>query len=290
MSSNLAQRWKTTASLLSKAHIEDADLEAKLILCYVCGLSPTQFILQQNRPLSPLEKTKVNTITKHRLSGKPLGYCLGEWEFMGATYKVGPGALIPRPETELLVLEAIDTITQNKWADGDFIAIELGVGSGIISIELAKRFPKTAFIGFEKSKRAFTIASQNRERARVNNLALHHGDFFQLSPIWEPYLKGKKPVIFLSNPPYIPASDIHHLDKNVKDFEPKMALDGGKDGLDFYKKIVNALQPYRNTAFVLEIGIHQEQPLTQLLQKIGPKTYSFKPDLNGVPRVLVGCI
>ncbi len=217
-----------------------------------------------------------------------MAYALGQWEFRESVYKVGPGVLIPRPETELLIESAMDFLEQHQWEDSGFIGIELGTGSGIISIELAKKYPKTAFYSWEKSKTAYRYASINKTHHRTENLTLHLGNFFHQKSLWEPLFHTGKPVLFLSNPPYIPTEDIKHLDAHVKNFEPKTALDGGKSGLVFYKKIVQQLCEFENTGFVMEIGIHQEQLLRSVLEKKGVKDFKFEMDFQGIPRILSG--
>ena len=208
---------------------------------------------------------------------------MGEWEFYGLPFCVGPGVLIPRPDTELLVDAALERLPAGKAA----ALLDLCAGSGCISIALAKNRPVCRVAALEKSPDALGYLRRNAQRNGVKGLSILEGDLLA-GP-------GSLPVasfdMIVSNPPYIPAADLAGLDVEVRG-EPAMALDGGPDGLRFYRAICRdwlcCLQP--GGSLLVEIGIGQSADVQALFWAAGLEGVEALPDLNGIDRVIVGTL
>lgn len=198
-------------------------------------------------------------------SGKPLAYILGYSDFGQHRYRVGSGVLIPRPDTEILI-EAASSWLQEHGTTQHLI-LECGLGTGIISLELATRFPAFHFYGWELDPTAFQFAFENRRLISPNNTTFFLGNFFNLTP----FLKNhhNTPILILSNPPYISQSELRTLDSSVIDFEPRLALDGGVDGLTFYRQLFSAHYPSDSVVMFLEIGFAQFEQVRELGESLG---------------------
>ena len=208
--------------------------------------------LKDDKLVSPLMIDKINDIVNERLTGKPLWYCIGDTEFYGYKIKVDGRVLIPRPETELLVYNAL------KYINEDTSVLDLCTGSGAIAISIKKE-KNARVVAVDKSIEAIELASEN---AKINGADIEfiESDMFDM-------LVGRKFDVIISNPPYIKSGDISSLQVEVKDFEPLMALDGGEMGLDFYKIIAGKVKQYLNNEGVLflECGVGQAQEIAELL-------------------------
>ena len=225
-----------------------------------------------------LQKFQKN-IDRRRM-GEPLAYILGNTSFLGTSFNVKPDVLIPRPETELLVL-AIISYCKNRGVKNPLI-IELGYGSGCILLSLALKLPGLKGYGWDVSHRAYEVASENQAALSCNSVTFYHGDFFENNKV-DSLLKEKN-LIFVSNPPYIPTSDISLLDTDVKQYESSIALDGGNDGLDFYRRCFRLFKN-RDIPQFYEIGIRQKDPLYQLAEQEGYPSISVDNDYQGISRV-----
>jgi len=218
---------------------------------------------------------------KRRIRGEPLQYILGKTEFMGLEFKVDKDVMLPRPETEILVEKVIKIVQSSQ--SGVQSILDLGTGSGCIAISLAKFLPNTNITATDISESAIEIARQN---AIINNVKIK----FLCSNLFNNYeLRTTNYELIISNPPYIPSDEIATLQPEIK-FEPRMALDGGREGLDFYHKIIAQAQDYlkEEGLLILEIGFNQREPVKKLFQRSRCfKVTEVIKDYNNRDRVVV---
>jgi len=212
-----------------------------------------------------------------RARREPLQYILGSQEFMRLEFAVTPAVLIPRHDTEVLVTEAV-----RRAGEANRI-LDIGVGSGCIAVSLAKALPRAEVMGVEASPEALALAEKNAEAHGVR-VTLFEGSLF------EPF-SGQRFDLIVSNPPYIPTADLEALQPEVRDFEPRQALDGGTDGLDFYRLIIPAATDYLNPGgwLLFEVGIGQTKSVQALFELTGKFSDLFTAkDPNGIERVVGG--
>jgi len=221
-------------------------------------MSPIDLVLKKGEEVSEKNKSMILSIVNRRMSGEPLQYILGTQEFMGLEFKVTPDVLIPRTDTEVLVEYIL-----SKYPNKGFLALDIGTGSGCIAVSLA-HFNHRAYIkAVDISAKAIEIAKFNARKNNVSSrISFINTDIFGFEP------KGRFDLI-VSNPPYIESSVIPTLDDTVKNYEPKTALDGGTDGLDFYRYIISIapkiLDDFGMLAF--EIGYNQAESVSELMKK-----------------------
>ena len=243
--------------------------DGEWIVSIVSGVKRSE--LKQNQSLISASKVdKINAYVKERISGRPLWYIVGNTEFYGFTLDVDERVLIPRPETEELVEHALKDINENSEV------LDLCTGSGAIAIAV-KKLTNAKVTAVDISDKAIELAKSN---ARKNNAEIE----FVLSDMFDGIGERKFDVI-ISNPPYIRSDDIQTLDKEVKSFEPILALDGGNDGLDYYRKIFQNASKYLKNCGVLylECGINQAQEIADIFN--GYETEIIK-DINGIDRII----
>ena len=230
---------------------EEAAFKALCLVCHLAGIPNSAFALHQDKTVDDLQLKEA----LHRLlDGEPLQYVLGSWDFYESTFFVGEGVLIPRPETEELVALAV-----NACRDYDApVVYDLCAGSGCIGISVAKKIKNARVYCIEKSREAFAYLQKNAQG--VSNVTIINGD------INEPFDLPRADVL-LSNPPYIKQSELPLLQQEVQR-EPKMALDGGEDGLDFYRLIAAQWRQSlkHGGVMLLEIGNEQGEAVSELLQ------------------------
>ena len=256
--------------------------EANEILIFVCKIERSKFPFAKDTKLSSFEIYKIKSIINKRLRGVPLQYIIGQWEFYGLEFKVGRGVLIPRPDTEILVEQALEYLGKNMGAKTvyDFCA-----GSGAIGLSVSVNSPTTDVIMVEKSSKAFKYLKENLAKfKREQNIRAKavKKDIFKFE-------SDKKCDLLISNPPYIKKNDLKTLSKEVKN-EPKMALDGGKDGLLFYKKICENANKHLNVGgeIMFEIGFDEAEAVAEILKKFGFTDIEISKDLSGNDRVVRG--
>ena len=218
----------------------------------------------------------VESIIKRRKLGEPLQYILGNWDFYDMTFSVGEGVLIPRPETELLVDFTLDIL---KGVDNPII-YDLCAGTGCIGLTIAKHLPHAKVYLLEKEKAAFDYLKQNAECYSLNNVELINGDLFTID------ITMPSADIILSNPPYIPSDEIPTLQKEVS-FEPMTALDGGNDGLDFYRCLASKWSRCvkENGLMAFECGDGQSQDIIDIFDGIF-KDKKIIFDFNNIDRIV----
>ena len=267
-----------TKGYLDEKGVENARLETEWLLCAVTGLDRVGLYINYEKPLTDAELAAYRAMVARRAKREQLQYILGSQEFCGLDFEVTPAVLIPRHDTEVLVEEAV------KRAPGAKSLLDIGVGSGCIAVALAKALPLAEIYGVETSPAALALAQRNAERhsARIT--------FFEGS-LFEPF-KEQRFDLIVSNPPYIPTADLETVQPEVRDFEPIAALDGGKDGLDFYRAIVPEAVDHLTPGGLLlvEVGIGQAEPVSELFCRAGFKGLFSSKDPAGVERVVGGCL
>ena len=256
---------------------ENSDFDARCLLEFVLKLNPTQYLLNRSEEVDSVCAEKFLSLVERRSNGEPLQYILGKWEFMGLPFYVGKGVLIPRPETEMLVEFALDFLKDKK----NPVVIDLCSGSGCIAISVAKHLPNAKVYAVEKSDLAFPYLKKNIWLNCVFNVSAVHGDIFDRT-----ILSDIKPDLILSNPPYIRSPEIASLQSEVRN-EPSMALDGGEDGLVFYREIANGWLDRLGTggAIAVECAKDQTEDIIRMFSEKTQYAEAFN-DISGLPRTV----
>jgi release factor glutamine methyltransferase len=254
---------------LAGAGIENPRGEARLLLARALGVSRDATL---NAEPTPEQSAAFAALVARRTAHEPFAYISGHREFWSMDFEVGPGVLVPRPDTETLIEVAIRLVPDRSAA---LRIADLGTGSGAILVAALSEFPHAAGIGFESSPLALPYAQANAARHVGARAEIRAADWSAAT--------GPFDLVF-SNPPYIPAADIESLAPDVAAFEPHAALDGGPDGLDAYRELAallpRILKPGGHA--LLEIGIGQGPALESLFP--GLELTHITPDLSGVPR------
>ncbi len=245
--------------------------EVNILFCEAMNLSFAEMLKIEN--LSQKDQTRLDRYVKLRLKGKPIQKIFKRAYFFDYVFYVNQNVLCPRPETELLVEEAL------KFAKSNSKILDLCTGSGAIAITIQKK-SNAKVSGSDISKKALYVAKKNAKMLNANVK-------FVLSDMFE-NISGKFDMI-VSNPPYIPSKEIESLDIEVKKFDPIISLDGGVDGLDFYKQIAQNARNYlnKNGKLLLEVGKGQAKKVKQMLEKNGFACF-VKNDYNNIERIVVG--
>ena len=266
-----------TKGYLAEKGVENARLEAEWLLCEVLGLDRVGLYVNFDKPLSERELTMFRGMVARRARREPLQYILGSQEFMGLEFDVTPAVLIPRHDTEVLVEEA------SKRAAPSGRILDIGVGSGCIAVALARCLPEAEVCGVDTSPESMVLAARNAEKHGVK-VTLFEGSLF------EPFT-GQSFDLIVSNPPYIPTADMEYLQPEVRDFEPRGALDGGADGFDFYRLIIPAARDHLTTGgwLLFEVGIGQAEMVLDMFGQTGSFGELFTTkDHAGIERVVGG--
>lgn len=261
---------------LSAAGIDTASLDAQLIAGKALNMTRVQILTYPDKILTEEEKCKINEMFLKRINRMPMQYILGECEFMGLNFKVNSNTLIPRGDTEILVEKAIELINENNYK----YVLDIGTGSGAIAVSIAK-YTGAKVTAVDISNEAIMVAKENATNNEVN-IEFINSDLFE-------DVTGSYDLI-VSNPPYIEKDVIKTLEPDVKDYEPVIALDGGCDGLDFYKSITKDCCKYlnENGSIIFEIGYNQGEVVSSLLSAYNFGKISVKKDLAGLDRVVIG--
>ena len=279
--SSILELLQQAQSALKKQHPDTANFEAKTLLKHCLNIQSSDLVTALNDPIHDTEKLQqFEHCLARRLNNEPLDLIIGNTVFRGNDYEVQKAVLLPRPETEILV-EHVHSKIQALTLENPTI-IELGFGTGVISIELAKAYPEATLHAWDISENAFKLAQRNKAMHAVNNLHLYHDDFFSSSAAWR---KLESPFVFVSNPPYIPSEDIKGLDCAVTDYDPITALDGGPSGLDFYKRCFAELKGKCHFQ-AYELGIDQFKALNEEASNEGYR-YECFADYHDIPRILI---
>ena len=272
----IGQAIKVTANALCEQGVENPEFDAKQLVAHALGVFPAKLPLIKTEEIQNEETLK--NLTAERISGRPLQYILGAWEFYSLPISVREGVLIPRPETELLVDKALEFIKAHNVSK----IVDLCCGSGCIAIAVGKNAPQTEIEAIDLYDTPIEVTVQNIGQCMCDNITVTRADILEGAG-------ARELDLILSNPPYITEKDMKTLSKEVKN-EPETALFGGKDGLTFYRAIAEKWVPALNRggAVMLEIGIGQAQPVAELLKAAGLNKIEIHKDLNGIQRLVTG--
>ncbi|QNU66778.1 peptide chain release factor N(5)-glutamine methyltransferase [Ruminiclostridium herbifermentans] len=294
---NIREYYRYAVEELKSANIEAPELEAGVMLCHVLKCDRVYLYSHYDRILDKEEMKLLREMLNKRFQNVPLQYIIGETEFMGLSFYVSPAVLIPRQDTETLVEECVKLVSMINKAnlvksnmDKDNVdakeikILDMCTGSGCIAVSIAHYCPQCTLVACDISQDALNIARVNCERNGVSDrVKLYCGDLFES-------LSGDEQFnIIVSNPPYIETDVIPELQKEVKNHEPFLALDGGMDGLDFYRKIIlNAPRYLTNGGYLaLEIGYNQGESVKKLMNQLFCDIVIYK-DIGGNDRVVIG--
>ena len=260
---------------LKEAQIGEAQLDARLLLEEVCGTDHNTLLCHGDREVSEAEEEKYRRALEQRAVHVPLQHLLGYQDFMGLRFQVNEYVLIPRQDTEILVEEAM------RYLHDGMRILDLCTGSGCILLSLLHYSNDCEGVGVDISQEALQIAAQNAELLGIR------ADFLK-SDLYEK-VTGKFDLL-VSNPPYIERKVIPTLMEEVREYDPYIALDGGEDGLDFYRRIIGGAQDYlkRGGQILMEIGSGQAQAVSELLREAGFKEIDVCRDFAGLDRVVSG--
>jgi release factor glutamine methyltransferase len=286
--------------------IEAAAKEAELLVTHGLNMKTAE-MYRDNPEISYEQEKRLKELCKRRMAREPLQYVLGYVEFLHLYLKVGKGVLIPRPETELMAEHAIKILKIRNQKSETCLPVgkvrnpengrrftdhgqrttvlDLCTGSGCLALALAREFPDADVLGIDISRASIDIAKDNALINGIENVSFLAGDLF------EP-LKRKKPVpmydFIISNPPYIKTDDISNLQPEISRWEPVAALDGGKDGLDFYRCIIPLSPNFlkRNGTVMLELGDGQSDAVTAMFKETGFEEIRTINDVAGIKRIV----
>lgn len=270
--------YRQGVSVLRRAGIEEAALDARLLLEEVCGTDRTALYAHGERELTQDEETRYLEKIDTRAKRIPLQHMLGKTEFMGLTFEVNQNVLCPRPDTEVLVEEAL------KYLHDGMRILDIGTGSGCILISLLHYSNDCRGVGVDISGEALQVA-----RANAKRLGAEAADFVESNLLER--VEGNFEMI-VSNPPYIKSGDIGGLMPEVRDHEPHMALDGGIDGLFFYREITAKAKDHLPGGGMLfyEIGCDQGEAVKRILEDAGYREIEIVKDFSGLDRVVFGIL
>ena len=271
---------------LKNEQVWNSRLQAELLLAHTLKLTREGLYTQLQTRLEGEQEEVLKRLVGRRITGEPLQYILGRQEFWSVGLRVDPRVLIPRPETEVLVEQALLLLSRRPPGEPCFV-LEIGTGSGAIAIALSKEDGNLSVVATDISMGALLVAKENARLAGVaTQIHFLKGDLFRPFPLRE----GREPFdLIVSNPPYVSRSDISGLDREVKDFEPTIALDGGVDGLDFYQSMIPEASDFLKDGgwLLLEVGQGQAPKVGEWVSEtqafVNPESVR---DLAGIERVI----
>lgn len=276
---NLQTLIAATQARLDQAGVDNPALDARLLIGHALNLDRAQLMMQGERTLSAHESEAIDALIARRAAREPVGRILGMREFWGLPFALNEATLEPRPDTETLVEAALKCAKK----DAPLRLLDLGSGTGCILLALLHELPSATGLGIDRAPRAVEQAQINAARLGLEGRAhFQLGDW--LEGIEEPF------DLIVSNPPYIPASDIEALEPEVRLFDPLAALVGGADGLDPYRALIPLFPAFLkpNGAALFEVGIHQAAPVAALMREAGFKDVAIHNDLGGIERCVSG--
>ena len=268
-----------TVGYLKKAGVASPQKETRTLLGHVLGVPPIEVIARSDDEPTDDEKARFRALIKRRFEGEPVAYLTGTRDFYTLAFEVTRAVLIPRPDTETLVLAAIDRLAKVPTPR----VLELGTGSGCVAVSLAHEVKAATVIAVDIAPEALAVAARNAARHKVEDrVTFVAGDWLAAVPAGELF------DLVLSNPPYIAEPEFAGLDADVRDHEPRLALDGGADGLDFYRRTAEGagalLKP--GGGLLLEVGHTQAAAVNAILAGAGWRVGPTHRDLGRVERVV----
>ncbi len=273
---NLSTRY------LADHHIENARLNAELLLGHALNMKRVELYVNFEKPLADDELQRIREMLRRRGNHEPLQYIIGETEFFGLRFYTNPAALVPRPETELLVEKTLELIKTQTNVD----VLDIGTGSGNIAVSLAVHHPGVLVTAIDVSKEALQLAHRNADlhcvadRITFTQLDVMNDDDVNLLSVFD---------LIVSNPPYISTDERELLPRDVREFEPEDALYAGDDGLVFYRRLADKYRQWlRPGGYVcVETGFGMADNVCRLFELTGLIVESVYPDLNGIERIVV---
>jgi len=263
--------------------IETPRLDAEVLLAQALSCTRIRLIVDAKTPLAPDELGRFRETVKRRRAREPTAYILGSKEFYGRTFRVDRRVLVPRPDTEALVEVAL---ARTRARSMSLRALDLCTGSGCVALTLARERPTSAFVATDVSEDALVVARDNAARLGAYNVAFRRGDLFRAV---DPSCRFD---LVTANPPYIAAGEIPTLPPDVRDFEPRMALDGGDAGLDVARRIVEGSPEHLGEGGVLaiEVGKGQAPAVAELFERAGFSQIELGRDYARIERVVSGVL
>ena len=268
----------------TKKGIDSPRLTAELILSFVLGIERIEIYMHFDQPVKKPQLDKLHSLVNRCTQNEPVQYLTGRCEFYSLSLEVSPACLIPRPETEMLVERAIEFLRSRAGAQ---YVCDLCTGCGCIAVVIAKNFSNTKIIATDICDKALRIAAQNVAKYQLEErIELLQGDLFE--PVIS-QLDVREFDLIVCNPPYVSRSEYEKLDAKVKNYEPKLALDGGPDGLDIYRRIAADVGSHlkKDGALLLEIGFLQGQQVKKLLEDTNAfESVKVEKDFNNNDRIV----
>ncbi len=277
----------TIASLLSAAAktleavgVDSPRLNAELMLAEVLGFSRTSLVTESSSTVADERQARFLRMLERRTQREPLQHILGEAHFYGLIFNVSSDVLVPRPETELLVEQAVEFLRERSNPQ----VFDLGTGSGCIPISIAKEVPESRVWSVDISEAALSVAKTNAGRNDVaDRVQFLHGDGFEVLDAAQRF------DLIVSNPPYIPTGELADLQPEVRDYDPKLALDGGADGLVFYRRLANASARWLvpDGKIMIELGHDQAAAVRALFESEMWIVENVLDDYSRIPRIMI---
>jgi release factor glutamine methyltransferase len=277
----IASARRAVTTQLRAMGIDTPELDARILVGHALGLDHAALAAAGARELAAEDVNAIAALARRRLAGEPIARILGYKEFWSLPLSIGAATLVPRPETETVVEAALAAIEERGGRARPLRILDIGTGCGAIILALVSELPNAFGIGSDISLDAVDIARRNARRLNFTRVGFVACDMATA-------LAGRFEII-VSNPPYIASGDIAGLAPEVREFDPRRALDGGTDGLDFYRRIAAHAPALlaRDGALVVEVGLGQAAAVAALLAAAGLAPSTPRPDLNGVPRALL---
>jgi release factor glutamine methyltransferase len=279
-----AQAFAATASRLRQAGIETPELDARVLLCHAACLSYETYIAHAREALPAYSALRLERAIARRLDREPVARITGAREFYGRSFILGKDTLDPRPDTETLIEAALDLVRERGWQEKPLKLLDLGTGTGCILVTLLAELPYAVGLGTDLSPGALAIAAANARGQRVASRASF------AAADWLDGVSGKFDLI-LSNPPYLAEGEIAGLAKEVAAHDPRLALDGGPEGLEAYRRIAERARDMltKDGRLLVEIGPGQGEDVAAIFARAGltPERGNGRRDLAGRPRVVV---
>ena len=264
-----------------RAHgIDSPDLDARVLIGHALGLDHAGLAARADQPLSTAQQSAIAALARRRLAHEPVARITGIKEFWSLPLRVTEATLVPRPETETVVAAALRALDARGPRSRPWRIADIATGSGALALALLSELPNAFAVGTDISAPALAVALENARRLGITRAA-------QLVCDMASALSGPFDLI-VCNPPYIPTGDLDRLAPEVRLFDPHAALDGGGDGLRWYRALAVTAAPllFRNGILVVELGNDQAEPVAALFTTAGLAPMALQPDLNGVPRAL----
>lgn len=276
----LGEVLRLSTEHLKQRGVEGPRLDAELLVGAALGLERLQVYLQHDRPLLESELQAIRELVQRRSRREPLAHILGKREFYGLEFQLRPGVLVPRPDTETLVDALLDVIGPDP--EPLVYVADIGCGSGCIGLSLASQRPSIRLYAIDLNPEALAATKANTQALGLSGrVALLRGDL--LGPV-----PSERQVDWVvSNPPYIPSAEIDGLQPEVARFEDRLALDGGADGLDLYRRLLPMAWARAQRGIVLEVGHGQAEAVVELARKAGFRECTIRCDLGGRQRVVL---